>query len=164
VAPEELARLFHDTYEALAPSHGWETQERSRKDWDEVPAENKSLMIAVAARVLDALELADGGYPYMEHYRLILAMREADVIDKANRHQDDTWRLWLATRVALIDFEQTHGPSPAVTLGEDHVCTRCPRPAVVFRLRSDWDGWNEVNNPGGHWWCADHDPNRNETP
>jgi hypothetical protein len=76
VAPEELARLFHDTYEALAPSHGWETQERSRKDWDEVPAENKSLMIAVAAR----------------------------------------------------------------------------------------DGWNEVNNPGGHWWCADHDPNRNEVP
>jgi hypothetical protein len=118
VAPEELARLFHDTYEALAPSHGWETQERSRKDWDEVPAENKSLMIAVAARVLDALELA-----------------------------------------ALERLADAPGP-----LAGGSVCARCPRRAVVFRLRSDWDGWNEVNNPGGHWWCADHDPNRNETP
>lgn len=52
---ETLARLFHETYEELAPSHGWETQERSRKVWEEVPAENKSLMIAVAERVLDAL-------------------------------------------------------------------------------------------------------------
>lgn len=56
--PEQLALLFHDTYERLAPSHGWQTQERSRKPWEEVPSENKSLMIAVASEVLAALSQA----------------------------------------------------------------------------------------------------------
>jgi hypothetical protein len=50
---ERLARMFHETYEELAPSHGWETQERSRKDWDKVPAENRSLMVATAQRLID---------------------------------------------------------------------------------------------------------------
>jgi hypothetical protein len=54
---DALARLFHETYERLAPSFGWETQERSRRDWDDVPAENKALMVAVASEVIDALRL-----------------------------------------------------------------------------------------------------------
>ena len=37
-AAEALARRFHDTYERLAPDHGWQTQESTRgKPWDEVP-------------------------------------------------------------------------------------------------------------------------------
>lgn len=50
---EALARYFHETYESLAPEHGWETQPRSRKQWDEVPVENRSLMVAVAKEVLE---------------------------------------------------------------------------------------------------------------
>lgn len=44
---EKLAKLFHETYERLAPMFGYETREESRKEWDDVPAQNKALMIAV---------------------------------------------------------------------------------------------------------------------
>lgn len=50
-AAEALAKRFHDAYEALAPSHNWQTQERSRKPWDEVPEENRKLMVATVKRV-----------------------------------------------------------------------------------------------------------------
>lgn len=53
---EKLAKFFHDTYEALAPQHGYETREASRKPWVEVPEQNKGLMVAVAQRVLEDLE------------------------------------------------------------------------------------------------------------
>lgn len=45
---EPLARLFHETYERLAPLFGYETRRDSAVPWDEVPARNKNLMIAVA--------------------------------------------------------------------------------------------------------------------
>lgn len=49
---ERIAQRFHEAYEELAPYHGYETREASRKPWGEVPENNKSLMIAVAARLL----------------------------------------------------------------------------------------------------------------
>lgn len=49
---EELARLFHDTYERLAPRFGYETREASAKPWEEVPDQNKALMIAVCSELL----------------------------------------------------------------------------------------------------------------
>jgi hypothetical protein len=51
---EALARLFHETYEALAPSMGYQTRKASAVPWPEVPDANRSLMIAVATRILDA--------------------------------------------------------------------------------------------------------------
>jgi hypothetical protein len=50
---EGIARRFHEAYEDLAPSHGYETREASRKPWTDVPDQNKNLMIAVVARLLD---------------------------------------------------------------------------------------------------------------
>lgn len=58
-----VARLFHDTYERLAPTHGWETQERSRTQWDDLPAENRSLMLAVVSEVRAALAAVGSGGP-----------------------------------------------------------------------------------------------------
>lgn len=58
IAPDpaaELARLFHETYEALAPQHGYETREASRVPWEDVPANNQNLMIATAREVLKRL-------------------------------------------------------------------------------------------------------------
>lgn len=52
VTPDELARLFHDTYERLAPRHGYETREDSAVPWEAVPEENRALMVATAAEVL----------------------------------------------------------------------------------------------------------------
>ena len=49
---EQLAELFHETYERLAPSFGYETRKESSVPWSDVPANNKSLMIAVAREVL----------------------------------------------------------------------------------------------------------------
>lgn len=51
---EQLARLFHDTYERLAPQFGYETRDDT-KQFDPESANGK-LMIAVAGEVLNWLE------------------------------------------------------------------------------------------------------------
>lgn len=56
VTPEELAELFHDIYEQLAPQYGYRTREASAKPWSEVPEQNRALMIATCAHVLGELE------------------------------------------------------------------------------------------------------------
>jgi len=53
---EDLARLFHETYERLAPDFGYETREASRTAWELVPDNNKRLMIAVCAELLGLSE------------------------------------------------------------------------------------------------------------
>jgi hypothetical protein len=54
--PEELAQLFHETYERLAPDFGYKTREASAKPWSDVPGQNKNLMIAVAGEILKNLQ------------------------------------------------------------------------------------------------------------
>jgi hypothetical protein len=49
---EALAQSFHETYERLAPSFGYETRKASAKPWAEVPENNRRLMIAVCAELL----------------------------------------------------------------------------------------------------------------
>jgi len=49
---EEVCELFHDAYEAAAVQAGWETQERSRVPWADVPEENKETMRATVRAVL----------------------------------------------------------------------------------------------------------------
>jgi hypothetical protein len=52
---ECLARLFHETYERLAPSFGYETRRDSAVSWEDVPPQNRSLMVATAGEVGRAL-------------------------------------------------------------------------------------------------------------
>jgi hypothetical protein len=49
---EEIARAFHEAYEQLAPDFGYRTREASAKPWDDVPEQNRRLMIATAAKLL----------------------------------------------------------------------------------------------------------------
>lgn len=42
-----VAQRFHETYEALAPNHGYETRKESRRRWVDVPDKNKALMVDV---------------------------------------------------------------------------------------------------------------------
>ena len=56
MTPEALARLFHDTYERLAPEYRYVTRPESAVPWKAVPLKNKRLMIAVAREVLAALQ------------------------------------------------------------------------------------------------------------
>lgn len=51
--PDALARQFHETYERLAPQFGYETRKESAKPWSDVPENNKRLMIAVCAEILE---------------------------------------------------------------------------------------------------------------
>jgi Caspase domain len=59
---ESVARLFHETYERLAPAFGYDTREATRVPWEEVPERNKRLMIATTAEVL-AMLFAPGDEP-----------------------------------------------------------------------------------------------------
>lgn len=48
---ERLAKLFHDTYERLAPVYNYNTRKASAVPWEDVPENNKSLMVAVAGEI-----------------------------------------------------------------------------------------------------------------
>ena len=50
---DELAKIFHDNYERLAPLYGYKTRDDSAVPWDEVPVNNRNLMIATAKAVMD---------------------------------------------------------------------------------------------------------------
>ena len=50
---ERIAKEFHETYERLAPDHGYSTRKVSAVPWDEVPSRNKNLMIATVTNLLD---------------------------------------------------------------------------------------------------------------
>jgi hypothetical protein len=48
-----IARQFHETYERLAPTHGYETRDETRKPWNTVPANNKELMRSVVQDLIE---------------------------------------------------------------------------------------------------------------
>jgi hypothetical protein len=50
---EYVAQCFHESYERLASKYGYETRKASAVPWDQVPEENKKLMIAVAEDLED---------------------------------------------------------------------------------------------------------------
>jgi hypothetical protein len=55
IPAEAVARRFHEAYERLAPDFGYRTREASAKPWDEVPEQNRALMVAVCAELLPHL-------------------------------------------------------------------------------------------------------------
>lgn len=55
-AVEVACRVMHDSYEAAAAKVGWETQERSRKPWEDVPEANRATMRAAVGALLDHLD------------------------------------------------------------------------------------------------------------
>lgn len=52
-AAEAVARAFHEAYERLAPEHGYDTRPDSAVAWQDVPVNNRRLMVAVAAELLE---------------------------------------------------------------------------------------------------------------
>jgi len=53
IKAEELARTFHKEYEKLASRFNYETRKETKGDWENLPNNNKQLMIAVAEAVMD---------------------------------------------------------------------------------------------------------------
>jgi len=60
----QTARWFHEAYEQLAPSHGYETRKASAVPWEDVPVQNKKLMMDTVAVVLSRLR--DEGWLHPE--------------------------------------------------------------------------------------------------
>lgn len=52
----DLAQMFHEEYERLAPELGYRTREESAVPWERVPATNKGLMVATANAVLERID------------------------------------------------------------------------------------------------------------
>jgi len=59
MSAEQLAQLWHDHYERLAPEFGYTTRRSSALPWERVPEPNKSLMIAVARKVMRELGIEE---------------------------------------------------------------------------------------------------------
>jgi hypothetical protein len=58
LAAADLARLFHEHYERLAPRFSYETRTATAVPWEEVPENNRDLMVATAAAVIEELHRA----------------------------------------------------------------------------------------------------------
>ena len=54
-SPETVAKHFHEAYERLAPDYGYKTREASAVPWEEVPEQNRNLMIAVCRELIERL-------------------------------------------------------------------------------------------------------------
>jgi hypothetical protein len=52
VTPEDVAEMFHDAYENFAPLFGYKTRDATAVPWDQVPEDNRALMIATIRNVL----------------------------------------------------------------------------------------------------------------
>jgi hypothetical protein len=49
---ERIAKAFHEAYERVAPSKGYETRKESAVPWEDVPSANKATMIATVEDLL----------------------------------------------------------------------------------------------------------------
>lgn len=52
---EKLAKFMHDEYEYKANQVGWRTQLNCKVGWDNLPEDNKLVMLYVAQKILDKL-------------------------------------------------------------------------------------------------------------
>jgi hypothetical protein len=55
VDSEALARRFHETYERLAPAFGYTTRSETAVPWEQIPGQNRYLMIAVCEELVKEL-------------------------------------------------------------------------------------------------------------
>lgn len=75
---ELIAKTFHANYEAIAPQFGYETRESSAVEWENVPDQNKQLMIATVMRTFETRHIpcthAELTCPCGGSERLVLCM------------------------------------------------------------------------------------------
>lgn len=50
---EQIAKAFHEAYESLAATYGYTTRKNSSVPWEDVPTQNKDLMIATVIHLLN---------------------------------------------------------------------------------------------------------------
>lgn len=118
IAPEKLAEKFHETYETLAPSFNHETREVSRKPWEEVPENNKRLMVAVCRILLNDLGAIT---PEVETY----FEREQHFDAPSLAHDRNAWQRRLGALITTVEafvarvHQEGVAPSDCQTLLDD---------------------------------------------
>ncbi len=50
---KELAVFMHDEYERISKKIGWDTQDKCKVEFDDLPDENKQVMISMAFSLID---------------------------------------------------------------------------------------------------------------
>ncbi len=48
---EELAKWLHDSYEEIAKKRNWNTQKSCKVEFEDLPKENKSVMLNLARKI-----------------------------------------------------------------------------------------------------------------
>lgn len=48
---EELAKWLHDSYEEIAKKKKWNTQKKCKVEFEDLPIENKLVMISMARKI-----------------------------------------------------------------------------------------------------------------
>ena len=89
---KSLARWLHNTYENEARMYGWETQEKTRVRFADLPEENAKTMLAVSREIYNLIE--------SEKRSMLDDMREYN--DRL--YQGDGWTL---TRAFLDIYEHS---------------------------------------------------------
>lgn len=52
-SPEQMAEWFHNNYEEIAKSEGWQTQDKCKVEFKDLPESNRTTMIKVCERWLN---------------------------------------------------------------------------------------------------------------
>lgn len=110
---EDIARHFHYVYERLAPANGYETRKETAKPWEDVPANNKALMIATVDDLLASRVIRPGG----ERRRPVHCGQEMLEV-----HVCKTFR----TEMMLADL-----PQPIQEIAGTYRCARCTAKLVT---------------------------------
>lgn len=92
---EELAKFMHDDYERCAKIIGWNTQDKCKVEFEDLPEENRLTMIAVACNVMQFFN--EKGMNIIEQKEAKLEQAKADrerflriidkVINKIEKHR-----------------------------------------------------------------------------
>lgn len=146
LSAEEIAKLFHASYERLAPDFGYETRRASAKSWSDVPAQNRALMTATCAEVLAALDLpARDARVRAQAAKELAFVREMltgipDILDETNPTSVRAARIAARCARANLDAFLSYEPvSPsAKPATEEPRCSECDGPLVQCEHCKRW--------------------------
>jgi hypothetical protein len=125
---DTLARQFHEAYERLAPSFGYETRPESAVPWEQVPEWNRALMCAVVEELglsdLAARARENEGYEVTKEERIRAAElqdRIGGIVQAGGRYAivDYDTLDRLALRVAELERERDSALS-RTNIAESH--------------------------------------------
>lgn len=100
---EKLAKQFHETYERLAPSFGYETRKDSAVPWEAVPEKNRKLMVAVCGEIAAQAQasLAAARAQALEPLREIMDLIEKGALVRDTSHDHEPH--WAMRQIPLVN-------------------------------------------------------------